>query len=419
MRVAAGILDQAVFSARLLSPFNDPSFIRSLPPPELHKDFHTYRLVIPSHLPRLPLAFASSNLTLELKLEFGHYPFDHGRVCPGATCTPAQLCDIASSSSKPQYSGKFVQAAGGTNLSFSFSEERSVGESKTACRDYSNLPGSWIDKTYVPDECDLPLPNRDLLQQAAISKLPSNSVAWVHFVGDSVVRTGRRTVMEKLGMNWSSYNSTPSKWGLTHDLGVVKLEGNRTLVITYRAWFRCDRIEKYQDACSMNLLDSVINPNSFEEVFDLSKGYTKLPFDFTTPLGPPDKIYLSMGAHSVYMMEEGFKEFWKKATPILNRAKNLSLLLHTFVDSSIIPKKFGPQSLLRNNYYITWLNKELRTWAEENEVRLVDWEGISSGAVGSLYRDAVHPIRQVFEALYLAAIGDWYNDGGTTGYRVV
>lgn len=107
------------------------------------------------------------------------------------------------------------------------------------------------------------------------------------------------------------------------------------------------------------------------------------------------------------MMEGGFTKFWRGATPILTRSKNLSLLLHTSVDASLIPKKFGPQALLSTNFYLSWLNRELRARGEVNRVGVVDWESMTRGAVGSFFRDAVHTVDPVLEAMSTAIMTDW------------
>lgn len=345
-----------------------------------------------------------ANYTLGILLQFGHDPFTHGRVCPADECSVLEILQLANSESKPEFSGEFVTTRYGGNISFELGGV--TEEKKRPCRNLSSLPGAWMDRKFFPDECDLISVEELQLYDAVISKSSPNSVSRNHLVANSVIRVTRRTPLKLLHMKWSYYSSLVEKWGLSNELGVVQLEGNRTIVITYHTWFRCDNFNSdCGDAGMMKLLDTVVNPSTFGDIFDDTKGIAELTF--IHPTGPPDKIYISMGAHSIDMMEGGFTKFWRGATPILTRSKNLSLLLHTSVDASLIPKKFGPQALLSTNFYLSWLNRELRARGEVNRVGVVDWESMTRGAVGSFFRDAVHTVDPVLEAMSTAIMTDW------------
>ena len=391
-----GLLDQARFSARLATSNETTNRLLSLPDPTYSANGHTYVLCPDTH------SLPSDTYDLEVTLEFGHYAFESsGRLCPGVGCSFEEVDIIGS---QVHYSGQLINGEDGTSLPI-VDVMGQPEKPSSFCQLDDSLTGYWEAEQYFGTECQLLSTDPELLFTILTEQLQPDTNTWLHFIGDSIVRETLIQAADLVPFPIIFYNDIPEDWGPTNLMGVVTLDGNRTLIMTYRTWFRSDMHEPYQDAGTLELLQSVLDVSSFGGVFDVAQIPTTMRH--LVPVGPPTRTFLSMGAHSAYFTETGLEDSWKITTPTLlaaNEISPLTLLLHTYAQADLIPTKFGPQGVIRNNVAIQWLNRWIGLKAEEVGFSTLDWTSVSSAGIGRNQIDAVHAKPFVYYAQFMVAL---------------
>jgi len=218
-----------------------------------------------------------------------------------------------------------------------------------------------------------------------------NSMLWIHIVGDSVARDSTYINFLEMGLHVGQFQSVPEGWKTTEMMGVKEFTNGRTLIITYRTWFRCDSLEAFQAAGSKELLASVLNiTDGLSQVYHGEHPWLKT----NAGLSSPSHTYISLGSHSITLTDRGLDRFWSETEHIFAalNPNRLSFLLHTHVDAIQIPARYRHQDLLRNNVWIGELNLKLRRKAAACGISVIDWEGPSLGLSGKpgSFKDAVH-----------------------------
>lgn len=414
--VAEGLLDHASFKARLVRPYtadqqrpqNLPSgsmqVIKILEAP-MSTSASTYRFSVPSSMRATP----AGSYTLEVRLEYGFYPGIDGQPCPERTClaTSPSLNETEVYQSNELIGPAMTITVEDSSIDDPLLEENNDNfESFTGeCHqsDFTAMRGAWVDEQFRSEVEGCDLPAQGDLRRLAATMLPENSTTWIHMLGDSVTRyTMVNLITQELRLvHMYSYSAPKEKYDNSY-LGIEKFEGNRTLVITYRWWYRQSPVVPKNPAVFS--LDQILDPENISAVFDWDILKTLKPEDSAPPSGfqegerflppgKPDYIFLALGSHSPSMTALGVDEHLWSIRPLLKAVKDdgdrLCLLTTTSVRPGLHHEPLGHQ--IRNEAMIRARNAVLSRHADELRVPLLDWHRLVGGTEFNWYADFIHP----------------------------
>ncbi|CAD6574626.1 MAG: hypothetical protein CYPHOPRED_005461 [Cyphobasidiales sp. Tagirdzhanova-0007] len=336
--------------------------------------------------------------TIQVYLLFGFYPsIDGTQPCKRAVCDIETDFDPKLQFSyeliKPSLNVKILPVSSVKLLAQDLSVMPST--SLTECSDYTSLSGFWHNESFLSHELACALPNSLEMQHVLSTDIQKSRVTWIHVLGDSLVRHAVLQLINELGLSHAYNYTKPAAKYPTHIIAAGRFQGNRTVIITWRWWFR---IISNEQVVSLSPLEIVLDPSRIGEIFSWETLLQQFPDSQRPPFAlephhKPDYIFVGLGSHSSSATVSGIESHWKTIESLLASAfhdgRRVSLLGISPADSA--RAKPRAQALVRNDATIRAHNAFMKHKAEQLGIPFLDWYSMISGTEWDLYKDCLHP----------------------------
>ncbi|KAM0754540.1 hypothetical protein T439DRAFT_377004 [Meredithblackwellia eburnea MCA 4105] len=404
-------LDEALFSARLVSSSVGDKVISPLPYVQLSKNSASFRINVDRGL-QIP----AGTYELQIRLEFASLPGGiKGQVCGSDTLTCGRK-DIPSK--VLPYVGQKVEVSGGGQIGLGLLPQAMAPPK--LCTKLSHLSGYWKGKRFFPviSEVDEEGPCRLV---TPVFKTNENGEGdsrkdpvWIHLVGDSNIRNLNDALASSFGNGagttyWESAskvkNGTVAAIAFRYASGAPRpdLLVNPDIILTWQWW---EASGEDFDAIANGLVQWVNGTLSeFVARAHLKQSLYAFGSEFQHIASNirPSRTYVTLESHSSGLTRLGVEELldtlFQSDPPFLSdtlvRRSNLKFFTTTEVNTGNIPLwKYPKQDAVRNNAVIQAKNEVIRR-RRELSGRVVDAQGLTRGITEDFMKqgskpDAVH-----------------------------
>lgn len=352
--------------------------------------------------------------TVEVLLNMGYFPGGiEGMPCAEDYCIYEELIDQGMDwngeriGNEEQWQQRYTSTRADRSL-ISLDEEMPV------CQDLSDLPGSYISESnrfqpYNPQT----LKPCQLIKSKPLTPANSNTskLRWLRFIGDSNMRYAMPAFAKSLSLkeclsHTGKDDKHPTTWICWSD----------SIIFTFNWWYQ-SQFEKEEVSDPDRLRDTLedYTLKDFLESVEWDKE-GDWPESFVGYEGEPERIYLLVGSHAPASTALGVKNLLTSITPLITKIHSpptteIVLLLTSSIEPSLLPAKYQPTKVMRNNVMLRATNKAIKDWAKgELGLKVLDLMSMTRMLGREWSKDAVHFRPEVYDWWADSFYTDWIGE---------